>query len=381
MPEPSPVEHSSSPLTISAIELVPMLVPLERDYRGSYYHMTARATIVTRVRTAEGIVGEAYAGDEEATLPLIHSIIADEIAPRLIGQDAFAYERCWERMFPVTYDQLRDKRVSLVAVASVDLAIWDAIGKALGSPLWRLWGGYRDTMPVNIIGGYYTADVGAIREEAARWKDAGYEGCKFKVGGRTPAEDATRVSIARDGLGPDFVITVDANQGYTRNQALEFCDRVRELDIRWFEEPCVWSNDKRDLRDVRTCGGIATCAGQSEFSPEGCRDLFEAGALDVCNFDASWSGGYTNWKRMAAAARLYSVDLGHHEEPQIAIHLLASQPHGTYVEIFDQDRDPVWWNLIANRPQLEAGSFRLPAEPGLGWVLDDDYLQHHRVSV
>ena len=81
---------------------------------------------------------------------------------------------------------------------------------------------------------------------------------------------------------------------------------------------------------------------------------------------------------MAAAAALYSVDLGHHEEPQIAIHLLASQPHGTYVEIFDRDRDPIWWNLIVNRPELEAGSFRLPSAPGLGWQLDEDNARQFR---
>ncbi len=156
---------------------------------------------------------------------------------------------------------------------------------------------------------------------------------------------------------------------------------MKDLNIRWFEEPCIWSNDKRDLRDVRARGGIPTCAGQSEFAPNACRDLFEAGSIDVCNFDASWSGGYTNWKKMAAAASLYSVELGHHEEPQVAAHLLASQPHGTYVEIFDEARDPIWWNLIANRPQLKQGSFELPHEPGLGWVLDEDYIEKCRVDL
>jgi D-galactarolactone cycloisomerase len=369
-------------LTIREIEVIPLVVPLSKTYRGSYYQMSARATIVTRVRTEEGVIGEAYAADEEATLPLIRAIIADEITPRLLGQSALAYERCWERAYPVTYDQLRDKRVGLVAVACVDFAIWDAIGKFLKVPLWQLWGGYRDRIPVNIIGGYYgpESDLNDIREEVTAWKQAGYRGCKLKIGGRTPAEDAARVEVARASLGDDFVITVDANQGYTLNQALEFCDRARDLDIRWFEEPCIWSNDKRDLREIRTRGGIPTCAGQSEFSPQACRDLFEAGAVDVCNFDASWSGGYTNWKRMAATAALYSVELGHHEEPQVAAHLLASQPHATYVEIFDESRDPIWWNLIANRPELEDGAFRLPIGPGFGWELHEDYIAHHRVD-
>ena len=134
-------------LTIREIELVPIVVPLAQLYRGSFYEMTNRATIITRVITEEGIVGEAYAGDEDKTLAEIAAIVEREIAPRLVGEDAFAFERCWELGYPVTYDQLRDRRVGLVALASVDLAIWDAIGKALAVPLWRLWGGYRNSDP------------------------------------------------------------------------------------------------------------------------------------------------------------------------------------------------------------------------------------------
>ena len=273
-------------------------MPLDQEYRGSYYRMRNRATVVTRILTQEGIVGESYVGDEDKTLGEISAIILDEVAPRLIGENAFGYERCWERAYPVTYDQLRDRRIGLVAVAAVDFALWDAIGKALRVPLWQLWGGHHDVVPVNIIGGYYGRDLAGIRDEVAEWLDMGFHGCKFKVGGMTPREDAERVRAAREAAGDDFVITIDANQGYTLQQALELCDRLRDLDIRWFEEPCIWSNDKRDMREVRARGGIPVCAGQSEYSAEGCRDLMEAGAIDVCNFDASWCGGYTSWRRM-----------------------------------------------------------------------------------
>jgi D-galactarolactone cycloisomerase len=366
-------------LTIEAIEPTAVVVPLRQEYRGSYYRMQNRSTIVTRVVTREGIVGEAYAGDEDATLGEIAAVITDELAPRLLGENAFAFERCWQRGFPVTYDQLRDRRIGLVALAAVDLAIWDAIGKALGRPLWQLWGGYRNSIGVNIIGGYYGRDLAGIRAEVTEWRELGFRGCKFKVGGQTPAEDALRVEAAREAAGDDFVLTIDANQGYTRAQALDLCARVRDLDIRWFEEPCIWSNDARDMRDVRAVGGIPVCAGQSEHSPEGCRDLMQEGAIDVCNFDASWSGGYTSWRRMAAAAHLYSVELAHHEEPQVAAHLLASQPHGTYLEVFHPDRDPIWWGLIANRPDLVDGELQLPTGPGLGWELDRDFIERYKV--
>src|SRR5260370_39515674 len=100
--------------------------------------MTHRATIIARVHTESGIVGEAYAGDEDADLVEIDGIIRNEIAPRLIGVDAFATERCWQLARPATFDILRDRRRGLVACACVDAAIWDAGGKALGEPLWRL---------------------------------------------------------------------------------------------------------------------------------------------------------------------------------------------------------------------------------------------------
>ena len=368
-------------LEITGIETTAMIVPLDREYRGSYYAMRNRACIVTRVKTAEGIVGEVYAGDEDATLADIARVIGNEITPRMLGQNAFAYERCWESAFPVTFDQLRDRRIGLVALACVDLAIWDAIGKALGTPLYRLWGGYRDRVPLTICGGYYGRDLGGIKDEVSEWLEMGFRGCKFKIRGQPAGEDAARVAVVRETAGDDFVITIDANQGYTLAQALGFCERVRDLNIRWFEEPCIWTNDRRDLREVRARGGIPVCAGQSELSPEGCRDLMQEGAIDVCNFDASWSGGYTNWRRMAAAARLFSVELGHHEEPQVGSHLLASQPSGTYVEVFHPKRDPIWWNLIGNRPQLVDGCIDMPTGPGFGWELDRDFIEHHKVSV
>lgn len=138
--EHAPTYLSSSALTISRVETIPIVAPLARDFRGSHYHMTHRATLITRVHTTDGIVGEAYAGDEVATLLDIERAVQHEITPAVVGLDAMATERCWEAGFPATFDILRDRRLGLVALAGVDAAIWDAVGKALNQPLWRLWG-------------------------------------------------------------------------------------------------------------------------------------------------------------------------------------------------------------------------------------------------
>jgi D-galactarolactone cycloisomerase len=365
-------------LPIAGIETTPIRVPLKRVYKGSHYHMTHRSTLIVRIM-ADGLIGEAYAGDEDSTLLEIQRIVEDEIAPLLIGEDAFAVERCWQAVRPVTFDILRDRRLGLVASACVDTAIWDLIGKAVGQPLWRLWGGFRNRLPMISIGGYYSADAD-IGAEVAELRAMGLAGMKFKVGGRSPEEDAERFRQAREAGGPEFLLAADANQGWTPGDAIRFARLVEDLDLLWFEEPCRWHNDHLAMRDVRFQAGVRVCAGQSEFSAGGCRDLMVAGAIDVCNFDASWSGGPTEWRRVAAMAQVFDVMMTHHEEPQVSSHLLCSIPHGGYVECFHPDRDPIWWGLIANRPQLRDGILELSERPGLGWELDGDYIERYRVD-
>jgi L-alanine-DL-glutamate epimerase-like enolase superfamily enzyme len=367
-------------LTIRSIETTPVRVPLARTYRGSTYHMTHRSTLLTRVVTEEGVVGTAYAGDEDADLLAIDRIVLDEIAPRLQGEDAFAVERCWELARPATFDILRNRRLGLVATACVDAAIWDAVGRALGQPLWRLWGGYRRRLPMIAIAGYHDSPQ-SVAEEVAELLDMGLAGLKLKVGSPAGVEhDAARVREARAAGGPGLVLAVDANQKWTREEALRFARLVEDEGLVWLEEPCRWDNDRRLLRDVRAGARVPVCAGQTELSAAGCLELMTGGSVDVCNFDSSWSGGPTEWRRVAAAAQPLGVAMAHHEEPQVAAHLLASIPHGTYVECFHPDRDPIWWNLVANRPALADGEIELPDEPGLGWELDLEYLEAHALA-
>lgn len=376
-----PARGSVSPLTITRIETIPVRAKLGADFKGSHYHMTHRSTLITRVYTSDGIVGEAYAGDEDATLIEIDNIVHNELAPAMVGLDAMATERCWQAGYPVTFDILRDRRQGLVALAGVDAAIWDAVGKALGQPLWRLWGGFRRCIPLIAIGGYYGEVLGTIEQEIQSYVDLGLAGIKFKVGGASPEIDAERVERARAAAPDGFLIAIDANQGYSVAQALELVRRIEHLNIMWFEEPVGWNDDARGMRDVRMRGTIPVCAGQSEHSPTGCRNLMEVGAIDFCNFDASWSGGPTVWRRMAAVAGTYNVTVGHHEEPQVSSHLVASQAHGSVVECFHPDRDPFWWNLIVNRPPLVNGELQLSDAPGLGWQLNTDYIEEHRVRL
>jgi len=371
----------ASQLRIERLECVPLSMPLPRMFRGSNYFMTHRCTIITRVYTSAGIVGEIYNGDEFETQGEVVKIILEEIQPLLVGKDAFNIERCWELMRKPSYNILRDRKLAMCAQACVDSALWDAVGKALDTPLFKLWGGYADRLPSICIAGYYEegktlADFGREMEQV---KFDGHAGCKFKVGGRRPREDAERVRVARKAVGDDFILVVDANQAWTLGQAVEFSRLAADLNIRWFEEPVRWHNDRLDMAAARSQTGIPICAGQSEISRAGCRDLMMSGAIDVCNFDASWGGGPTEWRRVAALAAAFAVEMAHHEEPQISAHLLAAIPNGTYLETFHADRDPMFYRLVANRSQLKDGCYDVPAGPGFGLTLDAATIQKYRV--
>jgi len=362
------------------VTTVALRAPLARRYSGSAYSMVNRCTIITRLRTADGLTSEVYTGDTDEEQARVLQIIHRELAPALLGRSAADPEGCWLAMQPATYDILRDRALALQAIACLDTAIWDLFGQAVGLPLFRLWGACREALPMIVIGGYYGRDHGQLAEEMQRYRAMGLAGCKFKVGGLSPGEDAARVTAARRAAGDDFILCVDANQGYGRDEAIAFARLAADLNLRWFEEPVRWYNDRRWLREVRLTTGLPVTAGQSETTLPGVRDLIADGAVDVCNFDASWSGGPTIWRKVAGLAAAYGVQMGHHEEPQVAAHLLASTPHGTYVECFDTERDPVFWGLFANRPTLHDGLYRLPEGPGFGLHLDPDFIARYRVA-
>lgn len=367
-------------MKITRIEVIPLVVPLEKVFQGSHYSMSSRATLVTRIYTDDGLVGQTYNGDDPDTQLRIRAIIEEEISARLIGTNPLQVERAWELMLPLTFDILRDRRLVVLAMSAVDSALWDLLGKAAGLPLAYMWGGHSDELDIIAIGGYYGRTQVELGNEAEACLARGLGGCKMKVGGASPEEDAARFKAMRKAAGDDFVLIADANQGYTPDEAVRFCRLVEGHDLRWFEEPVRWYQDRTGMRDVRFRAGVNVAAGQSEISRSGVRELMVSGAIDVCNFDASWGGGPTEWRRVAGMAACFGIEMAHHEEPQVAAHLLASVPHGTYVECFLPNRDPVFWNLFANRPEIKEGRYRLPEGPGLGIELDEQWIARSRVD-
>lgn len=369
---------------IKSIQAIPVRMPLNKVYKGSYYYMDDRVTVVTRLTTEDGIVGEIYNGDESDHLDAIVSMIEKEMAPRIIGENIFDTNTIWSKIYPFTFNILKDRKIALNALSCLDSVVYDALGKTLEKPLVTLWGGSKTKLPVMLIGGYYTegkdVDEKAITQDIEEYKEMGVAACKFKVGGRSPEVDIKRVEIARKAAGDDFILAVDANQGWNRAEALKFALGVKDYNIRWFEEPCKWSYDQDAMRDIRLMSGIPVTAGQSEASPGQCIKMMTEGSIDVCNYDASWSGGPTVWRQVAGAAAALGFDMAHHEEPQISAHLLGAAPTGTFLEVFHPDRDPMFYSLIKDRNPFDNGYYTIPNGPGFGIELNWDVINKYRLD-
>jgi L-alanine-DL-glutamate epimerase-like enolase superfamily enzyme len=369
-------------MRVHSVEAIAIDIPLRRNFGGSTYAVLKRSTVITRLRTDDGLVGLVYNGDNREHGSEIVRLIRDALAPILNGHDPAEVEAIWSRLFALSHSS-RDRKTLMEAIACVDCAIWDLRGKARGQSVAALMGGrLRERLPIISIGGYYRdgktlADIG---REMESYRAAGMAGCKFKVGGLAPEADAERVRAARTAAGPDFVLAVDANRGWAVEDAVRFARLVEPLDIRWFEEPCHWHDDVRMMAEVRRATRIPITAGQSEITSHAVRRLLDAGAVDLVNFDASEGGGVTEWRRAATLCAQAGVKMAHHEEPQIASQLLAAVPHGTYVECFaDPERDPAWQALWANRPAVKDGTIEISNDSGFGLVLDEAMIQRYRV--
>jgi D-galactarolactone cycloisomerase len=369
-------------MNLESIEAIAIEIPLKKNFGGATYSVLKRCTIITRLRTSEGVTSEVYNGDNREHGAEIVRLITEELFPRVKGMSLFESERIWEKMFALSHTS-RDRKLLLEAIACVDCAIYDLIGKALGKSVRELLGGYRDRLQIISIGGYYMEGktLKDIEREMELYRAAGMAGCKFKVGGRSPEEDATRVEAARRASGDDFVLMVDANRGWSAQDAIDFSRRVEHLNIRWFEEPCHWYDDASMMARVRQSTRIPIAAGQSEITSHAVRRLVDAGAVDFVNYDVSEGGGVTDWRRAAALCATAGVEMAHHEEAQIAQHLLSGVAHGTYAECFaDPDRDPVWQTMWVNRPTIANGWMEVSRGPGFDIALDPQMVKRYRVN-
>lgn len=368
-------------MRIERAEVIPLEVPLTKTFYGGTYSMNRRCTLLLRVWTSDGLRGQIYIGDERDHQATVCRILREQLFPNILGRQASDVTAIWEEHFQHTI-MSANRRSMMQALSALDVVLWDLLGRQAGLPVFRLLGAAQTRLQTIIIGGYYAEGKGVegLIDEMFEYREAGYAGVKFKVGGRPPEEDIARVSQVRKAIGDDFIIACDANMGYSVADATTFARGVADCHIAWFEEPVHWYDQVRGMQEVRAATGIRITAGQSEMQRWACRDLVEGGAVDILNTDMSLAGGVTEWRRVAAHAASHRVQMAHHEEPLLSMHLLASTTQGLYPEYFAADRDPVGAYLPTMAPPLRQGWVDLPETPGFGIEVDEAFVQRYRVD-
>tara|TARA_B100001093_G_scaffold328816_1_gene313837 strand:+ start:860 stop:1984 length:1125 start_codon:yes stop_codon:yes gene_type:complete len=366
-------------MKIDKIEVYNVNIPLNKSFGGGTYNVEKRSSIITKIFTNDGIVSEVFAGDDRYRGELILKAIKEVLAPDLIGKDPRKIDNIWELLFKnhvkniASENRLILRSTMMRALACIDFALWDIYGKFESKSVLDLLGKKQEKLKVSTIGGYYLDGKGdkEISEEMKMYQELGYKACKFKIGKLEPKEDFKRVLAAKKSINEDFDLMIDVNCGYSLNQAIEFCEMIEDLNIRWLEEPCNWWDDIHFMSKLKKKTKVKIAAGQSEIDHFGVRRMIEKEAIDVCNLDSFHSGGITEWKRAAKICREKNIEMAHHEEASIARHLLGSEENGTFVEIFaDPNRDPFHEEVWLNKPKIKDGYIDAPSDSGLGIKLN-----------
>ena len=349
-----------------------------RPHWVSHFIVPRANEILVRLRTDAGLEGIGLATSYtpiEAAIKAFRTGIAELV----VGQDALAPERLYQRLFGLTSQRIASERgwsrEAIVRIsAAVDIAAWDIVGKVAGLPLYRLFGGYRGEVPCYVTCAYYRdgKDLSELRAEMEMLKAQGHRGFKGKVGGLSLAQDIERMGVVRDVIGDDADLMIDVNRAWDLDTAIEGARLLEPLRPRWLEEPVRWADDRRELKLLAMRTRIPLSAGESELTSYGCRALIEERAIQILQFDCTMMGGFTEGRKLAALCELNHVQVAPHHDCFIHGHIVAASPAGCIVESFtDPERDPLQAELFENPPTIANGWMTLNEGPGLGLIVSD----------
>jgi L-alanine-DL-glutamate epimerase-like enolase superfamily enzyme len=318
-------------------------------------------TIVLAEATGGGERGLGYTYGDISTGKLIESKLAEVVQ----GQDAMRVQASWAAMQRVLRNVGR-AGVGAMAVAAVDTALWDLKARLLKVPLADLLGRFYEGVPVYGSGGFTSYSVERLREQLSGWVEEGIPRVKMKVG-REPQQDLGRVIAAREAIGPDVELMVDANGAYYRKQALEKAQGFSRLGVAWYEEP-VSSDDLEGLRLIRDQGpsSMAIAAGEYGYDVFHFRRLLETGAVDVLQADVTRCAGITGLLKVDALCKAHNVPLSAHCAPQIHAHTCCAVEMLLHCEYF-HDHARVEGTLFDGALSPNGGVLTPdPSRPGLG---------------
>jgi L-alanine-DL-glutamate epimerase-like enolase superfamily enzyme len=361
-------------MKITQVAVDVLRVPVDRPYVAGGRTVDANWHVLARVSTSDGAQGFGYVVYPRPDLMTTIGHAARELGQHLVGMSVLEPEAAWERLAR-RGDWVGPGGFLHIALAPLDIAVWDACGKTLGQPLSRLLGGYRDRLPAYGSDGlWYSLSLEELAASARRHVENGFGAVKLRLGKEATAEQqADRVRAVREAVGPGVRIMVDATESWTLTQARRTGRALQDAGIAWLEDP-VHHLDMAGLRELRSQLEVPIAAGEHLYHLDAFRSTLEARAVDVIILDLARVGGITPWRKIAALAQAHRVPVCGHVVPEIQIHLLTSVPNGYLVEYVPRSA-----GILKAMPRLEHGDLIAPNSPGLGLELNDEAIRRYTV--
>lgn len=351
---------------------------------------------VVEVETDEGITG---VGEADSSPLVVKAIVEAPVSHDksaglkevLLGRDPFDVEVLWDEMYDRTYFFGR-RGAAITAMSAVDMAMWDIVGKATDRPLYQLLGGKHRNSVRAYASTLFPADptdLDHVREEAGRALDDGFSAIKFGWGGfgRDRVQDLELVGAARDVLGPEFDLMVDAGmvwQGDVKRAIKGINELDSEHDLYWVEEP-VYADNLDGYAAIAGACETRIVGGEEEYTAYGFREFVDRGRPDAVQPDVARSGGITHMRKIAdiaAEAGIPFVPHGYSTDVIVAanLQLIAATRNAPLLE-YCVEESPLRWDLVEEDFTAEDGRVEVPDRPGLGVTLDRDVLEEYRTDL
>ncbi len=372
-------------MKISKVEAMVLTCQLDKPIMDATYTLPSRSVVLARVETDEGISGIGEAAYFGGPPMITKMIIEKELADYLIGEDPLNIERLWETMYQRSLKHGR-KGAIIASMSGIDIALWDIKARSVGMPLYRLLGGCYEKIRAYASAGFYAEGKGLkeLAGEMESYVKEGFTAVKMKIGRVSQAEDMARIKAVREAIGPNIDLLVDGNNVYASYEAIKMARKMEAYDVFWFEEP-VPAEDIEGSARVAHAIDMPLAAGENEFTRYGFRDLIINQALDIAQPDATWCGGITEARKIAAMASAWNITcVPHSFSSAIALmsnlHFSASIPNSMFQE-FDRNYNPLREELLTEPVRINKdGYIDLPDKPGLGVELNESTVKKYRVD-
>lgn len=345
---------------ITEIEL--MMVDLKPAVQRSdaIQSFESQETPIVIIRDSDGAEGVGYSYTIGTGGPSVMALLQHTLAPMLIGRDADAIEGLWRAMLFRTHATSVGAITSL-ALAAIDIALWDLRCRRASLPLHTLAGGAQQSVPLYTTeGGWLHIETADLVEDALKSKEAGFSGSKIKIGRPHLSEDRSRLQAIRAAVGDGYDIMTDANQAFSRSEALKRAKVLEEAGIAWFEEPMP-ADDVGGHALLAAATSVPIAIGESLYSLSQFKDYLVQGACSIVQADVARVGGITPWLKIAHMAEAFNVDICPHFLMELHVSLVCAVPNAPRLEYI-----PQLGPITGRDMRIENGRALPSSDPGLG---------------